>query len=326
MKMARGLLLVTLYVLFAGPAFAQNNSSNAAALNSPYGALLEHSIRPPAGEVDPREVQKQLSANTKIVKGQPVALGKYPWMAAIGYFAGPSFVRYCGGTVIAPRWVLTAAHCPVQKNDGVVVNAVNLTDVKASARVLRIIAPSYNKTTRDMDFALLELDTALQVQTLSLSRDPAFETADNQKFVIAGWGRTERGVGSIVLLDAPITTVGMDLCTRKYKVVPLSLTASMFCGSSDRGDACQGDSGGPAMRQVGDNRYVLVGLVSWGKECGQKAFPGVYTRASQIADAVEQIIKSPPPSASEPSPNAHPIADASGQERVAAVIGHAGGH
>lgn len=314
MTMARGFLLVTLCVLLAGPAFAQNRT---ASLNSPYGALLEQSVRPPAGELSAREVQERLHANTKILKGDPVPLGKYPWMAAIGYFAGQSFVRYCGGTVVAPRWVLTAAHCPVQKNDGVVVNAVDLTDVKASARVLRIIVPSYNKTTRDMDFALLELDTALQVQTIDLNRNATLEIADKQKFMIAGWGKTELGVGSHILKDAAITTFDTATCVKKYKVVPLGLTASMFCGSSDGRDACQGDSGGPAMRQLGDGKYVLLGVISWGKECGQKAFPGVYTRASQIADAVDKVIKSPPPLASALGAN---------EREMVAVVEHAGGH
>lgn len=308
MKLFLGAVGTTLALVAAGNVHAQAGASRAYQENTQYGALLDRSARDAAADAAAaRQLHKEMNANRRIVNGTAVALGTYPWIVAIGYFDNNVFFQYCAGSVIDSRWVLTAAHCHVQEGDGVVVGVIDISRVTApTATVLKVVGPTYDKTTRTMDFALLSLNAPLRVQTIGLSRESAFEVTKGNTFVIAGWGRTSFGGStSDVLLDTPISTMATDKCARQYSVVPLSLTNTMFCGSADRGDACQGDSGGPAMREVRPKQYVLVGLVSWGKDCGQSAFPGVYTRASQIADLVDGYLRpAAPPTPPAPPPRA----------------------
>ena len=83
-----------------------------------------------------------------------------------------------------------------------------------------------------------------------------------------------------------VPTIKNKDCNSDYEDYPLSITNSMICAGY-RGvggkDACSGDSGGPLICNHGD-KAILAGVVSWGKGCGDKNFPGVYSRVTHVLD------------------------------------------
>ncbi|MET7616714.1 serine protease [Streptomyces sp. NPDC005408] len=238
-------------------------------------------------------------ADGVVVGGYPVHATDTPWVVALASrdrFGGTRAGQFCGGVVVAPTKVMTAAHC--------LSRTVLGQDVK-EARDLRVIsgrsellgtggreiavsdsrvAPEYSPMTNSADMAVLTLAEALpasQVIDLAGAGDPAYEPGTSA--TVYGWGDT-RGDGSYAssLRAAQVTVLSDQACGQAYpgglggRYVP----ATMLCAGDTGGgrDACQGDSGGPLVA-----RGRLIGLVSWGSGCGRADSPGVYTRISALA-------------------------------------------
>lgn len=148
------------------------------------------------------------------------------------------------------------------------------------AKVARIIShPQYNSWTSDNDIALLKTTAKLNLGGIN-ARAIKLPQQDNDPsglVLISGWGYLRQGGGSLpsTLQVATVQVVSRATCNRPYRS---QITKAMFCagllGVGGK-DSCQGDSGGPV---VDSTTGQLVGVVSWGKGCAQKDYPGVYTR------------------------------------------------
>lgn len=236
--------------------------------------------------VGPRSARKTaLLAPPRIVGGTAASEGTYPYAAAI---ATPSRFQYCGGTVIAPRYVLTAAHCQVQAGDLVLVGSVDLTKARAVKIVESRINPAFDPTTLDYDVAIAVLAEDVGVENVVRSPDaiPALAT-------VIGWGATIEGGSTTALLrqvDVPLWTT--EDCKRVYP----TLTSRQICAGRVSGgaDSCQGDSGGSLLIKTDESIALRqLGIVSFGIGCARPGVPGVYTdlRAPEIRswiDACEQ--------------------------------------
>ncbi len=239
------------------------------------------------------------SAETStIVGGSEVTPGSRPFMAAILESSGSPTSQYCGGTLISPNWVVSAAHC---FRDG------NTTTPAASVRiglglhrlsqgggnifgVKRVIVhPQYNAQSSDYDMALLELNgTASQapiaLQTASTDLTGVTATA-------IGWGLTNpdnNNSSSDVLLQVSVPVVSNTSCNTSYGG---GITARMLCAGASGGgkDACQGDSGGPLVATVGGT-LKLIGVTSFGNGCAEAQYPGVYARVSALESFIGQYV------------------------------------
>jgi secreted trypsin-like serine protease len=231
----------------------------------------------------------------KILGGGIAAPGQFPWMAAIMDSKATKAIdgTFCGGTVIAPRVVLTAAHCmegtrPSEVN--VVVGRTRLTQESDGQRIAvdRIVVdPDYNAKTTLNDVALIRLAQPTTVQPMPLAH-PADDglTQAGAHVLIMGWGATREG-GNISdeLRFVRLTVRLHNPCDRLYG--NLHDNSQLCIGSSRAGeDSCQGDSGGPVIAGDGDAAR-LVGTVSFGEGCGRKGVPGVYTRVSHFAQFID---------------------------------------
>ncbi|MCZ2527260.1 MULTISPECIES: serine protease [Streptomyces] len=229
-----------------------------------------------------------------IVGGESVSTADHPWVVALSSrsrFGTARSGQFCGGALVAPDKVVTAAHCfeggimgPTSIGAGeltVVAGRTRLsTDGGREVGVRRLwVNPDYNTWNHRGDVAVLTLDEALPAGwTLPMARPGDAAQAPGTPAAVYGWGDTTgRGTYSEVLRAARVRVLDDPVCEQAYPSGAGSAysPASMLCAGDPQGgrDACQGDSGGPL---IAGGR--LVGLVSWGAGCADPDHPGVYTR------------------------------------------------
>jgi secreted trypsin-like serine protease len=232
------------------------------------------------------------SPDPRIIGGEPADLGEYPFMVALLYepIEGTDYQKqYCGGSLIASRWVLTAAHCVdfLESADDVVVvvNRTNLDSTEGVRVEVRefYIHPDYDPNELSPDVALLELAQPVKgVEPIQLAGpgDDVYETAGTLLTVI-GWGNVSTtGHTSYPdeLRELQVPVVSDAECDFAYMGF---LTEETQLCAGDRGvDSCQGDSGGPLFATTSSGEWIQVGIVSWGFKCAKQHFPGVYTEVN----------------------------------------------
>jgi secreted trypsin-like serine protease len=248
-------------------------------------------------------VSASASGELRIIGGNPADTGQEPWMVALAsrsVYGDSRSGQFCGGTLVSPTKVVTAAHClydestqrPANRPDLKVI--VGRTDLSGSdgeeVPVSRVwIDPDYSMSSNMWDVAVLTLavpQTGRPVLPL-VAQGATAPYAAGTTATVYGWGDTSgRGQYPYDLHQVQVPMVSDRVCASDYPGGPDGTfnARTMVCaGEQSTGgkDACQGDSGGPL---VVDGR--LVGLVSWGTGCAEAGHPGVYTRVAAMADAV----------------------------------------
>ncbi|MGX2994103.1 S1 family peptidase [Streptomyces sp. JNUCC 64] len=237
------------------------------------------------------------SADALVVGGHQADVAHSPWVVALASrdrFGGTRSGQFCGGVVVGPTTVLTAAHClgpealgpaPGPGDLAVIAGRGDLRDttgVEVPVREFRA-SPAYDRTTNAWDVGVVTLARPLPeayVIGVAATGDSAY--TEGTPATVYGWGdATGRGEYAYALRSSEVEVLSDDLCRRAYPGGPEGryLPESMLCAGAPYGgrDACQGDSGGPLVA-----RGLLIGLVSWGSGCGRAGSPGVYTRLSAV--------------------------------------------
>ncbi|WP_435223592.1 S1 family serine peptidase [Streptomyces sp. Tue6028] len=242
------------------------------------------------------------AADSVVIGGYPVEISKSPWTVALASrdrFGGTRAGQFCGGVVISPSKVLTAAHClgtdvlgtpPRQVADLKVIAGRGdlLSDSGKEIAVRDVwVNPDYDSYTNAGDYGVVTLTSPLpesSVIRMAPSGDSAYQPGTDAE--VYGWGDTT-GFGTYPhsLRAAGVQVLPDSACEAAYPGGEEGTyrSASMLCAGEAAGghDACQGDSGGPLVAQG-----KLIGLVSWGSGCGQPGSPGVYTRVADVARAL----------------------------------------
>jgi len=262
--------------------------------------------------------QPRTGLETKIVGGEPADRGAFPWAAAIALERQDgSLFNFCGGSLITPEWVVTAAHCTVQVGQKIILGRLNLTETGGEVHnVIQVINHAdYNPDTSDFDIALVKLGSASSQTPISLIPENSNLTAPGKNFTIAGWGLLEEGgMASDDLMEVTVPVVSNESCQANYDGTGVTITNNMLCAADQDKDSCQGDSGGPGMVvDSAQDSDRLAGVVSFGIGCARPDFPGVYTRVSQFVDWINDHVDDggPGPGPSKNIPISPPLTQGS---------------
>lgn len=257
----------------------------------------------------------------RVVGGSPSTTAQYPWQAAVvrstikrpGQDAHQR--QFCGGSLIAPQIVITAAHCVDDSDpdcnspaaclandpngDGtrkvdpddvdVVLGRTTLSDSSSGEEIpvqavgmQSNFVPNYGSGAPSYDVAYLVLASPASEPTIKIAGTDENDLWAPQSWVeVSGWGSTsETGSTVDTLRSAAVPVTDDATCASEYgsNFDPSTMVCAGF--QSGGADTCYGDSGGPMQVPLDDGDYRLVGITSWGAGCAEPNFSGVYTRVA----------------------------------------------
>lgn len=231
------------------------------------------------------------AAPQPIVGGTTTTTTSYPYVMQI---TDAYQNQFCGGTLVSPTKVVTAAHCMVGETTSSIRVVGGRTYRNGTngtvARVSRIwINPSYTDVTNGDDVAVLTLSSSMPyspIRYVTPTQTSLYAAGTTAR--ILGWGTTSAGGSSSNQLRTATVPITSDsTCGSAYGSD--FVQSDMVCAGYSSGgvDTCQGDSGGPLI--IGG---VLAGITSWGEGCAWAGYPGVYARLTTFSSLVTQQVNS----------------------------------
>ncbi|XP_039189335.1 acrosin-like [Crotalus tigris] len=254
-----------------------------------------------------RPLASSHSSNLRIVGGIDTLPGTWPWIVSIQIPTMTGFRHTCGGSLISSRWVITAAHCFLNKRYlehwKLVFGAAQLSrpgpDVQERTIKNLVEHQQYRRSTHFNDVALMELSHPVNcsdyIQPACLP-DMEVEISSLTRCYISGWGVTnvsKPDVTSDILQEARVNLIPITTCnsTAWYDK---KIHYNNLCAGHEEGgiDTCQGDSGGPLMcREQRSERFWLVGVTSWGAGCARVMRPGIYSSTQHFLNWIKDVTK-----------------------------------
>ncbi|XP_021960160.1 trypsin-1 isoform X2 [Folsomia candida] len=228
-----------------------------------------------------------------IIGGSPAARGEFPWLVSIQL---KSRGHICGGTIFNSEWILTAAHCMFEdlpRGYQIVAGEHLRNETDPSEQIVDVegffVHESYDEDSAQNDIGLIRLKSPINFHDFvkpGVIGDNT--TTEENQLIAAGWGYTQSGTpsSSIELLKVTVPLRPNADCDLAYGEFGYTGVKQICAGIGGK-DSCSGDSGG-GLINAGDK--TVVGIVSYGIECGLQVFPGVYTRISYYHDWIMATI------------------------------------
>lgn len=246
------------------------------------------------------------SLKPKILGGHDA--GVWPAMAGL-VFKRTDLGVFCGASLVAPSWVMTAAHCMFDEfpldSGRYVPTALSSFDVLINrpqllssggeriAPVQIVIHPGFNQQTLSNDIALIRLNTpSLMAPIETLLDFSALDEAGQNNAIAIGWGNTSATVNKFpkTLQQVTLPIISNALCSKNME----GIEEGMLCAGIPVGgiDTCEGDSGGPLMVWEDERKmWRQAGITSFGEAaCGEPGFYGVYTRLDRYKTFITETI------------------------------------
>ncbi|XP_061395339.1 seminase-like [Musca vetustissima] len=202
-----------------------------------------------------------VAQDSRIINGDVINIAYAPYTMQL---RTQRDITVCGSTLIAKRYVVTAAHCmdKMKPEEFIVVGGASTVDEPGVRRkvVKGFIHPGYRMLNKDRDIAVLKLDKDM----------------------------VGKNIRPIELCSGALKAGDIiQECLKMYKKVSVKISDSVVCAyDGGKRDSCRGDSGGP-----GVYGGELCAVVSWGMGCGRAEYPGLYTSIDVVRDFIEDCMR-----------------------------------
>lgn len=258
-----------------------------------------------SGQSEPINANKTFDfINGRIVGGSEAVKNSAPWVVSLQY-GFDVLAHACGGSIIAPNWVLTAGHClvdvPKSGNYEVLAGKHDLETVESTEQRRTInrdktwVHPQYPSGVAPYDLALIFLREPFTINTfVNVIPLPVKDVQFTGQVTLYGWGSTSKTIfpsmpNLLQTVNKPIISyaqckAAIDLYPEENKLHETNVCTGPLTGGIS---ACSGDSGSAIVK---DNQ--LVGIASWTiLPCGLENAPTVYVQASPFVDWINKTIE-----------------------------------